>query len=36
MVDNEALMDYISENLDGVLGEEYSNPYGQGRITSVE
>ncbi len=36
MVDNEALMNYIGVTLGGVVGEEYSNPYGQGRITAVE
>ena len=36
MVDNEAVMDYISETLGGVIGEEYSDPYGQGRIKAVE
>lgn len=33
MVDNEVLIDYLTENLDGVIGEEYADPYGQGRIT---
>ena len=32
MLDNQALMNYISEYLNGVVGEEYANPYGQGRI----
>ena len=36
MVVNEAVMKYIEENLGGVVGEEYSDPYGQGRITAVE
>ena len=36
MVDNEALTDYISETLGGVVGEEYSDPYGQGRIKAAE
>ena len=33
MVDNEVLIDYLTENLDGVIGEEYADPYGQSRIT---
>ena len=36
MVDNEAVMRYIENTLDGVVGEEYSDPYGNGRITAVE
>ncbi|OOO00635.1 MAG: hypothetical protein ATN35_06375 [Epulopiscium sp. Nele67-Bin004] len=32
MVDNEVLIHYITNNLGGVVGEEYSNTYGQGRI----
>ncbi len=36
MVDNEAVMKYIEETLGGVIGEEYSDPYGSGRITAVE
>ncbi len=32
MVDNEVLITYIVQELDGVVGEEYSNPYGEGRI----
>ena len=35
MVDNQALIDYISVTLGGVVGEEYSDPYGQGRITAI-
>ena len=35
MVDNEALMDYITDTLGGVVGEEYADPYGQGRIKAV-
>ena len=35
MLDNEALIGYIAETLGGVVGEEYENPYGQGRIVSV-
>lgn len=36
IVDNEAVMKYIEETLGGVIGEEYSDPYGSGRITAVE
>ena len=36
MVDNEATMKYIEESLKGVVGEEYADPYGTGRITAVE
>lgn len=32
MVDNEVLMTYLSDHLQGVVGSEYANPYGQGRI----
>ncbi len=32
MVDNQAFTGYITENLNGVVGEAYSDPYGQGRI----
>ena len=31
-VDSEVLIKYITENLNGVIGEEYSNVYGSGRI----
>ncbi len=31
-LDNQILIDYITETLGGVVGEEYSDPYGQGRI----
>ena len=33
MVDVDVLSSYISEKLGGVVGEEYANPAGQGRIT---
>ena len=36
MVDNESVMKYIEETLNGVVGEEYADPYGHGRITAVE
>ena len=32
MVDNQVLINYIVDVLDGVVGDEYSNPRGQGRI----
>ena len=35
-IDNQVLMDYIIESLGGVVGEEYSYPYGQGRVVAVE
>ena len=35
-LDNQVLIDYITETLGGVVGEEYDNPYGQGRIVIVE
>lgn len=35
MLDNEALIEYITKNLDGSVGKEYADPYGQGRITIV-
>ena len=34
--DNELLIDFIVETLGGVIGEEYANPYGQGRITIID
>lgn len=35
MLDNEALIEYITKNLGGSVGKEYADPYGQGRITIV-
>ena len=35
MLDNQVLITYVSESLGGVIGEEYSDPYGQGRIVIV-
>jgi len=32
ILDNQVLITYINEFLDGVVGEEYTDPYGQGRI----
>ena len=34
--DSEALLEYITGPLDGVIGEEYADPYGQGRMVSRE
>ena len=34
-LDNQVLIDYITGTLGGVVGEEYANPYGQGRIVAV-
>lgn len=34
-LDNQALIDYITEDLGGTVGEEYSDPRGSGRITIV-
>lgn len=35
-LDNQVLIDYITESLGGVIGEEYADPFGQGRIVIVE
>ena len=35
MLDNEALTTYIVDTLGGVIGEEYADPYGQGRIPAI-
>ena len=35
-LDNQVLKDYITGTLGGVIGEEYSDPYGQGRIIAVD
>ncbi len=32
MLDNQVLITYITEHLGGVIGEEYTDPFGQGRI----
>jgi hypothetical protein len=29
-------MKYIEETLGGVVGEQYADPYGEGRITAAE
>ena len=36
MLDNQVLITYITEGLGGVVGADYANPYGQGRIVAVE
>ena len=35
-LDNQVLIDYITGTLGGVIGEEYAEPYGEGRIVAVE
>lgn len=35
-LDNRVLIDYITEVLDGVIGEAYKDPYGDGRIAAIE
>jgi len=35
MIDNQVLINYITTTLGGVVGEEYAEPYGQGRIVAV-
>ena len=35
-LDNQVLIDYITETLGGNVGEEYADPYGQGRIVILE
>lgn len=34
-LDNQALIDYIAQKLGGVVSDGYDNPFGQGRIVSV-
>lgn len=36
MLDNQVLINYIVDELGGTVGEEYADPYGQGRITIIE
>ncbi len=36
MLDNQVLINYIADGLAGNVGEDYAEPYGQGRITIVE
>ncbi len=35
LIDNQVLITYITTELGGIVGEEYANPYGQGRIIGV-
>lgn len=35
MIDNDVLRTYLKDTLDGVIGEDYNNPSGQGRITII-
>lgn len=36
MIDNQALIDYIRDDLGGVIGAEYAAAYGEGRITIID
>ena len=36
MLDNQVLITYITEGLGGVIGEEYADPWGEGRITVIQ
>ena len=36
MIDNQVLINYIVNVLGGTVGDEYADPYGQGRITIIE
>ena len=35
-LDNQVLIDYLTQTLNGMVGEEYEDPFGQGRIVIVE
>ena len=35
-IDNQVLIDYITDTLGGVIDDSYSDPFGQGRITITE
>ena len=35
MLDNQVLINFIVENLSGVVGKEYADPYGEGRISII-
>jgi 2',3'-cyclic-nucleotide 2'-phosphodiesterase (5'-nucleotidase family) len=35
-LENQVMIDYILDSLSGVIGGEYADPYGQGRITILE
>ena len=34
--DDELLVDYVVDTLGGTVGEQYADPYGQGRITILQ
>ena len=36
IVDSQALIEYIQNELNGTVGDSYSNPYGEGRIKIIE
>ena len=36
MIDNQVLINYIVDKLEGTVGEEYSDPYGEGRIKIID
>ena len=36
VIDNQVLIDYITDTLGGTIPEEYSDPYGQGRIVFLQ
>ena len=36
MLDNQVLINYITDHLGGVIGQDYADPYGQGRIAAAE
>ena len=36
MLDSQLLINYITQTLKGSVGEEYADPYGQGRITIID
>lgn len=35
LIDNQVLITYITGELNGIVGDEYADPYGQGRIIGV-
>ena len=35
-IDNQVLIDYITETLGGIISDEYAEPYGEGRIVALE
>ncbi len=36
MLDNQVLINYITDHLGGVIGQDYADPYGQGRMVAAE